>query len=78
MRFGSFVEVALTPPDHTVFLSIRLSLKLGHANSLQLVEEGLTRAFVARPVHHISPHQQRRWLGEWGTLVHKLLVLLGS
>ncbi len=44
---GTLVEVALTPPDHAVFRAIRPSLKLGHANSLQLLEEGLTRALRA-------------------------------
>jgi hypothetical protein len=48
--FGTYVEVPLLPPDHDVFLAIRPSLGLNHAESLALLEEGLTWAphgFVA-------------------------------
>jgi hypothetical protein len=42
--FGTHVEVELTPLDHVVFRAIRLSLGLSHADSLALLEDGLTRA----------------------------------
>ena len=41
---GTHIEVELTPLDHTVFRAIRLSLGLSHADSLALLEDGLTRS----------------------------------
>ena len=42
--FGTHIEAELTPRDHAVFRAIRLSLGLSHADSLALLENGLTRA----------------------------------
>jgi hypothetical protein len=42
--FGTHIEVELTHPDHAVFRAIRLNLGLNHADSLDLLEDGLTRA----------------------------------
>ena len=41
---GTHLEVELTPLDHAVFRAIRLSLGLSHADSLALLEDGLTRS----------------------------------
>jgi hypothetical protein len=43
-------EVELTPRDHAVFRAIRLSLGLNHADSLDLLEDGLRRALQGTPV----------------------------
>jgi len=43
-------EVELTPLDHAVFRAIRLSLGLNHADSLELLEDGLRRALRGTPV----------------------------
>ncbi len=43
-------EVELTPRDHAVFRAIRLSLGLSHADSLDLLEDGLRRALQGTPV----------------------------
>ena len=48
--FGTHVEVELTPQDHAVFRAIRLSLGLSHADSLELLEDGLSRALGNTPV----------------------------
>ena len=60
--FGTHIEVELTPQDHAVFRAIRLSLGLSHADSLVLLEDGLSRAFgdtpgsCSVPLHHLPPH----------------------
>ncbi len=74
--FGTFVEVALTPADHAVFSAIRLSLKLGHADSLRLLEDANQgpSSFRRCQVHHLSPHQWRRRRGKGETLIHELLA----
>ena len=43
--FGTHIEVPLSPTDHATFRSIRISLGLGPATSLDLLEDGLSRAF---------------------------------
>ena len=48
--FGTHIEVELTPQDHAVFRAIRLSLGLSHADSLVLLEDGLSRALGDTPV----------------------------
>ena len=48
--FGTHIEVELTPQDHVVFRAIRLSLGLSHTDSLELLEEGLSRALGDTPV----------------------------
>ena len=42
--FGTHIEVALAPEDNTIFRCIRLSLGLNSSDSLDLLEDGFSRA----------------------------------
>lgn len=42
--FGTHIEVPLSPEDNTIFRCIRLSLGLNSSDSLDLLEDGFSRA----------------------------------